>query len=53
MKLANLNSYEFLNSVVICLFISTFEILSSLPIVICSSFKMQLIGVLWLRNVYT
>ena len=53
MKLGNLSSYKILNSqVFFCLFISTFEILSNLPIVICSCFKMQLLRVLRLRNAY-
>ena len=34
------------------LYISTFEILSIPPIVICSYFKMQFLGVLKLRNAY-
>ena len=49
MKLGNPNSYKFLNSQ---LFISTFEILSNPAIVIGSCFKMQVLGVLKLRNAY-
>ena len=49
MKLGNLNSYKFLNSQ---LFSSTFEILSNPVIVIDSCFKMQVLGLLKLRNAY-
>ena len=51
MKLSNL-SYKILNTGVFCLFISTFEILSNLPIIICSCFKMLLLGVLKIQNAY-
>ena len=53
MKFGNLSGYKILNTqVFFCLFISTFEILSNPRILICSCFKILLLGVLKLRNAY-